>query len=472
VISNLQSAADADPQTIVNRTAGRDGILLISYHFPPSAAVGGRRMANFATSLRSLGWDAHALTIPDSAAEQIDRARLSAVQGIPIHVARVWPTMASVITAVLRLRSANRRGAPASAAPPVHRTDAARGESIVRRARRYVMSFALLPDAEKGWCVPAIVQAVRTIRRHRLGWFMTSCPPYSVHLIGLAVQKLSGARWVADFRDPWMTTGSKRLFPTCAASIAIESWLERQVIEQADLVVFNVERLRNAYRARYSHVSSEKLVFIPNGVAAAPASVAAATKYERFTICYTGSLYVGRSPEPVFKAVSRLIREATVGRDAIRIMLVGQCRVIDGVRTDVVVRQHGLESIVEMHDQVPYAQAFEMIRRSHLALLLAPNLPYQIPAKVYDYLGAGTRILAIAEEGGTSDLLKETGSGSAFTADDVDGIAAFILEELGDGSRPAQGPSALGRYDVNRITNDLLEHLARVPRDSCGRDAS
>jgi hypothetical protein len=128
--------------------------------------------------------------------------------------------------------------------------------------------------------------------------------------------------------------------------------------------------------------------------------------------------------------------------------------------TESVARRHGVESVVEVHDHVPHAQAFEMIQKSHLALLLAPNLPYQVPAKVYDYLGAGTRILAVAEEGGTADLLKETGSGSAFRADNVDGIAAFILEELGHGVRSAHRPASLDRYDVVRITSDLVNHLS------------
>ena len=438
-------------------------MLLIAYHFPPSAAVGGRRMANFGRALRSLGWDAHALTIPDSAIEQIDRGRLDAVQGIPIHVARVWPTLVGAITKAARLRPRKswprRTSTPAPALSPRPEGTVA-GESLVSRVRRYVMSFAFLPDAEKGWCIPAVIQAVRTIRRRKLGWFMTSCPPYSVHLIGLAVKILSGARWVADFRDPWMTTGSKRLYPTCAMSLAIESWLERCVIERADLVVFNVERLRDAYRARYSHVAPRKLVFIPNAIAGGAAPVAPEHKYDRFTICYTGSLYVGRSPEPVFEAIARLVHERTIDPGAVRVMLVGQCRSIDGTPTAAVARRHGVESVVEGYDHLPYAQAFEMVQKSHLALLLAPNLPYQIPAKVYDYLGAGTRILAIAEAGGTADLLKETGAGAAFTGDNVDGIAAFILEELGHGVRTEPRPAALDRYDVTRVTNDLVTHLS------------
>jgi glycosyltransferase involved in cell wall biosynthesis len=257
-----------------------------------------------------------------------------------------------------------------------------------------------------------------------------------------------------------MTTGFKRLYPTSPLSMRIEGWLERQVVRHADLVVFNVERLRNAYRERYADLPSGKFVFIPNGIVPR-AGVEPAQKYDTFTICYTGSLYVGRSPEPVLQAVALLIREGRVRDGCIKVKLVGQCGVIDGVPTESVVARYGLESVVEVHAPLPYEDAFEMIRRSHLALLLAPNLPYQIPAKVYDYLGAGARILAIAEEGGTADLLKETASGRAFRSDEVEAIADFIHAELA--SRVSAPPSSsVARYDVRRITEDLIAHLTRV----------
>lgn len=40
-------------------------ILLISYHFPPSLAVGGFRIAGFAEKLPLYGWDPYVLTIKE-----------------------------------------------------------------------------------------------------------------------------------------------------------------------------------------------------------------------------------------------------------------------------------------------------------------------------------------------------------------------------------------------------------------------
>lgn len=441
-------------------------ILFIAYHFPPSAAVGGQRIVNFASGLRLFAWEPQVLTIPDERIETLDRARLKGLETLPIHKAAVLPTLVD-LGGWLWARMPGRRPAPAVAAPAQPRqggTERPRG--IPDRVRRFVLSLLVLPDWQRGWCLPATLRAVRMVRQDRIEWIMTSCPPYSVHLIGLAVKLLTGRRWVADFRDPWMTTGHKRLYPTSPVSMRIEAWLERLVVRQADLVVFNVERLRNAYRERYADVPSGKFVYIPNGIPANPGA-APAPKFDAFTICYTGSLYVGRSPEPVLKAMALLIESGRVPAGGLKLKLVGQCGVIDGVPAEAVIRKYGLESVVELLGPVPYSVAFDMVRRSHLALLLAPNLPYQVPAKVYDYLGAGTRILAIAEEGGTADLLEETGSGRAFRAEDVEGIAAFIEAE--SQSRSAAAPArALDRFDVRRISHDLARHLDAVSSRPAG----
>ena len=445
---------------------GREGgrnILFIAYHFPPSAAVGGQRIANFAAAVRTMAWQPQVLTIADANIERIDPARLKDVEGIPIHKAGVRRRairFAEWLWLQWRRTTSN---SPAGAGDQVLSPSVAGAPRTATGFRRFVLSFLALPDWERGWCVPTTLHAFRTIRRERIEWFMTSCPPYSVHVIGLAVKLLTRRHWVADFRDPWMTTGSKRLYPTSRLSMRIEAWLERHVIEKADLVLFNVDRLRTAYRERYSWLPASKFVFIPNGVAAARREPA--VKYDVFTVSYTGSLYVGRSPEPVLAAIARLIHEKKVSADGIRLNLVGQCGTIDGVATETVVRRHRLEAVVKVCEPVPYRDAFDMIRRSHLALLLAPNLPYQIPAKVYDYLSAGTRILAIAEEGGTADLLNETGAGKAFCATDVHGIADFLLAEIGAQGRTTAAATSLERYDIRHITEELVGHLNRVSSD-------
>jgi glycosyltransferase involved in cell wall biosynthesis len=444
-------------------------ILLISYHFPPSAAVGGQRIANFARYLSSFGWEPHVLTIQDKNIERLDADRLRGLDEVQIHKVGVLPTPLWALTAITgrfrRLFIPNR--APVGPERPFVEGRATSGaESIARRMKRYLLSFLVLPDFQNGWIPTATITAFRKVRQHRIDWIVTSCPPYSVHLIGLAVKSLTGRRWVADFRDPWMTADPKALVPMSALSIRIESWLERKVVEKSDLVVFNVDRLRDAYRRRYAHVPERKFIYIPNGISVWGGSSVCCNpvdRYRVFTLSYTGALYVGRSPEPIFQAVSQLIQSGRVKSEEIRIKLVGECRTIEGAPISLVVGKYGLESMVEVSDAVPHAEAVEIIRRSHLALLFAPKLAFQIPAKVYDYFSAGTRILAIADDGATADLIRQTGTGAAFPTEDIGGIASFIFEEL-TALRPTNGKhsAALLRFDARRLTEELVGHLDRI----------
>jgi hypothetical protein len=80
--------------------SSKNRILLIAYHFPPSAAVGGMRMANFAKWLPSFGWEPYVLTIRDENIEQLDRERLRDVDGVIIHKVGVRPTVATMYAAI------------------------------------------------------------------------------------------------------------------------------------------------------------------------------------------------------------------------------------------------------------------------------------------------------------------------------------------------------------------------------------
>ncbi len=459
--------------------AARREILLIAYHFPPSAAVGGQRIANFTRCLPGAGWRPSVLTIPRRAIEEIDTDRLEGIGAVTVHTAPMLPTVLATWTAARRWwkrRASRAASGPADRSGP-SRTDvaaggrASRSRGLVRWAYRQVLALLTLPDQDRGWIIPASLSAIRLVRRRRIEWIVTSCPPYSTHLVGLVVKLATGRRWAADFRDPWMMTGTKGVYVTSALSLRIEGWLERKVIEKADLVVFNVNRLRDAYRAQYGYLPPEKFVFVPNGISPQGASAQPPAKYDVFTVSYTGSLYVGRSPEPIFQAVSGLIQSGRIGPRSVRIRLIGHCRQVNGEPTSRLARRYGLDGMVEVQDPISHTDALDVVRKSHLALLLAPNLPFQIPAKVYDYLGAGSRILAIAESGGTADLVSESGAGRAFEAGDIDGIARFIYDEMQHPQSPNGHTAAfLRRFEISGLTADLVSHLDRVGGADARRD--
>ncbi|MFQ5433159.1 MAG: hypothetical protein ACE5EN_11725, partial [Nitrospinota bacterium] len=280
----------------------------------------------------------------------------------------------------------------------------------------------------------------------------------------LLVNKFTGIKWVADFRDPWMTTGSKQLYHTCKLSIKIESWMEKQVIKNASLVTTTTESLCDVMKKKIPEQPESKYFYLPNGYDPDVYSyLKNENKFNTFTLTYTGGLYLGRTPEPIFKAIRNLVNLEKLALQQINIKLVGNCRHVDGYPMENIVRSYGLEKVVEIVSPVPYKEANRIIRKSHLALLFAPNLPYQIPAKVYDYMGAGTRVLALAEEGATSNLVNTTKIGKSFRSTDIDGISGFICQSLKDmNTERSEHNGFVDGYKIEKLTEKLANHIGNI----------
>lgn len=93
-----------------------------------------------------------------------------------------------------------------------------------------------------------------------------------------------------------------------------------------------------------------------------------------------------------------------------------------GLPVKKMVKDTGLEKVVKMMDNVDYEQALKMMCDSDLLLLLAPDQPFQIPAKTYDYMGAKRPVLALTGFGATRSVVEGTHSGICVGPQDIHGI--------------------------------------------------
>lgn len=93
--------------------------------------------------------------------------------------------------------------------------------------------------------------------------------------------------------------------------------------------------------------------------------------------------------------------------------------------------------------------SLEIMGRSHMALLIAFEQPFQVPAKIFEYMAAKIPILALADDGATKDLMKEVGIGKAFCMNEIESIKYFILY-------------AINNYDsLNIMDNDKFRSYER-----------
>jgi hypothetical protein len=116
-------------------------------------------------------------------------------------------------------------------------------------------------------------------------------------------------------------------------------------------------------------------------------------------------------------------------------------------------------------DQVPYKRALEYAVNSNLLVLLAPNQPYEIPGKAYEYLASGADILALTQEGATADLLRQTRCSVVVDPEDIGAIRDAVLQRYvrwaanpsGNRSRSCSDARMYERRELTKKLISILE---------------
>jgi hypothetical protein len=155
-------------------------VLLVTRHFPPGGGGGVQRPLKFATHLPALGIETHVLA-PDVPGALPDGAELELPTQAWIH----------------RVRYVGPR-----AGRPAERLLAKQGLARVGTQAALLGRRLLVPDENVPWSTFALPIAIRLVRREKIDVVLTTSPPPSLHLLGAAVKRTTGAAWVADLRDP------------------------------------------------------------------------------------------------------------------------------------------------------------------------------------------------------------------------------------------------------------------------------
>jgi glycosyltransferase involved in cell wall biosynthesis len=324
-------------------------VLLLTYHFPPSGAVAVYRMLGLVRYLPKYGWQPVVVAPPCVPWEPEDASLL----------AQVPPET------------------------PIERVPFASG--FFGKIARY-----LAPESHWPWKASSACN--RMIREHRPEAIFTTSPPGCVHLLGMRLQKRFGLPWLADFRDPWVTNlpaGRRSPRWRCAG------WLEGRVMKRATTLIANTPLNQRGWAEAYPR-EAHKMVVITNGFDpdrfASPPTRRAG---EKFTILHAGELYHGRDPRPLLDAL-RDLQSGPVPW-SVNVEFLGRTtEALFDFSSEIQSRR--LESIVRLEGQVPYTDALKRMMHADILLIVqTPEYRVGVPAKLYEYLGAGRPILALAE---------------------------------------------------------------------------
>jgi len=434
----------------------RPRILVVAYDFPPDGAIGTMRTLRVVRVLHARGWDVTVLTSDPAHFRPSTPNEPKLLEQVPagITVLRAGP---------IRLRRGKPRAAgaassaqPASAAPATAPVPA----GAVQKIKSTLDAALSIPDREVGWLLPAFWTGMR--HRFRSGAFdviYSSAPPWTGQLVAYLLKLALRRPWVADFRDPWGRApwrGDRFRFALAGAA-----FLERRVVKRTDRIVFVAGGNRDDFAAHYGPRIAQKFHLVPNGCD--PAEIDALEKPvvpagAPHVMLHAGSLYAGRTPVPVFKAVAQALDRGLLDRGGFRLRFLGASL----VATDLAeaCRQLRIDDVVEFVPRVPRQEGLKAILSASSLLLLQPGHTVSVPGKVYEYLAAGLPIFALAE-GETADVVRRSGIGVSIDAyDDVQAIMEGVLRVVEMSRGPVSSPPR-AMYDGN-LGAASIEHLLRL----------
>ena len=402
-------------------------LLLVTLYFPPSGGGGVQRSLKFASHLPPLGIETHVLAPDDSKWVHSDAE-------MPL------PTQAWVH----RARYVGPRGRRIA--------DELHGRSGMDLALLRVSTFGrrlLIPDENVTWNATAIPKAISIARSEGIDVVMTTSPPGSVHLVGAAVKRATGALWVADLRDSLLS------HPHRAAeklSVRAKEQVTRQVAllvaRKADAIVAASEAIADEARGLSPR---GRVVTIPNGCDFDDFAGLEYTPGDRFRLTHTGSFFGKRDPKPFLQAL------ADSGLEDVLVRFVGDFRPAD---------REFLESLslgdrVELIDYVPRRRSLALQRDSDALLLLIPEAGGRgrgvLSGKVFEYIAAERPILAaVPPDGAAAQLLRDTGAGIVAAPDDVGALRDALVE--------LHGRWRAGTLEGTPLSPEWRDRLSRASR--------
>jgi serine acetyltransferase len=420
-------------------------VLIISYHFYPSGAIGARRLTALARYLAGLG--IRVVVVSAFGNETITHGCeiQPGVIAIPVRrPERLWLDLMVALKRRMLARRSTEAVATAAGSGSSAGAGAGRATSWRTRLRERYFQLVYFVDEYKKWARQAAWAAVRAGREYNATVVIASGPPHSALLAGAWAGRRLGIPYVADFRDPWSDVLAVN-HPERGVELKLLRRLEGRVIRGAGAVTSTAEVVASILARRYPSPAAGIHV-IRNGFDGSVAPPLTRTG-GRLSILFAGVLYVRRTPYPLLAALEELLSRPDVDPTRIRVTFMGG-KIgdfsdqalrgwLEGKRCAAVVR------ILPAQD--PQAVAQEVAQATVL-LNLAQQQQLHVPAKTYEQLAAGREVLVICED-------------DCETAGIVTGIRGVIQVGQSD-------PQVLIRVLLDLYQRHVIEGTPRVPAEA------
>ncbi len=397
--------------------------LIISYLYPPIWEAQSIRWYYISKSLAQLGHKVDVLTIKLNNKEEYENENLK--------IYRIYPGLFEF----LLFKYKNKLGLESKYRKKIAKIFLLQ---ILRKSYKFARKFInhfLLGDVRNEWFLNFLVYYYSNLRKKILNYDYIICAhePMVDLFIGWFL-KINHPRikLIIDMADPLTAD----YYPIFWKSIL--SFLEKKILEKSELILVTNPFLKNFYIKNYS-IEPKRLFVFTQGF---DENLLYECKKEDYidnnTLClfYAGSFYSFRNPSKFFNVIKRLpnVKFFYAGRH-------------ENFLPAELVRQNKIVYL----GVLPHQEVLKYAKRMHILVYFSNQTEYQIPGKIFEYLGLRKPIFCITpkKQDFVKNLIEEFKVGITATDEEND-IEKKLLSIL-DLWKRKKDVSDLWKGDIDKI---------------------
>lgn len=386
--------------TFIEKTVGESKIksstcIFISYYFPPIKSVGVIRNFHLAQIFHKIFTDLYILTTSNQQILPKEEADLSSFNSIELINTIDYRTI------IQRFYTKNKN---------THYPESVKQNKLIQwliKANESLPFNLFVGEGGLLYLIDGYSKAKKIIKRTNTKTFViTSFRPTANVLIGFLLKvNYPNIIWINNFQDaPYDPIRKNTIIPN------LQNYLWRKMLKQSNLNITTSQGVKNSIDS----LNNDTITF-ENG---ADFRENLTHSSEQFTISYTGSLYHDlRDPSLLFEALTHLVLSEKIKVNKLKIIYMGKDIAKWKSFCDtypLLFNAFSIENISERN------YSLEIQQKSHINLMLTWSEGSQggtIPAKLYEYIGAGNYIISLVkgvENSDLSHLLKTLNIGSVY----------------------------------------------------------
>jgi glycosyltransferase involved in cell wall biosynthesis len=419
-------------------------VLFITYYWPPSGKASLHWPLKMIQYLPESDWQPSVLTVKEDTFTQKDESLFKDID----KNLKVVKTKSFEPFDLYRKFTGKSQDEQLVASETISRTN----KSLTHRISIWIRMNLFIPDARIGWYFSAVSAGNKLFPKEKFDAIISIGPPHTTHLIGKSLSKRNRVPHVPVFIDPWVDIAYYREFRRNALTLAIDSHLEKSVMQNARSIVFVTRTMKNDYTNKYNFIKDKSNVLYWGYNEDSFENLGQKNDSVSETLVHAGNIFNFQNPKNFWGMLKKEVENAR----KLRIKFIGT--VSPEIKEEI--GKNCLMPYSEFLGFLPYDKLLiELINASYL--LVCATEKRHVPGKLFEYLRTGKPIIAFGDDNEeVKNILHDTNAGMIF------GYNENGIEFFEKASQFKTDLSRVRKFDRKNIAAELSEILNGISQDT------